>query len=244
MRSASRAPRSPKCCRSEHLAKAHSLSPGGKAEARFSHRRCAGFWVSQPRGIDQATSMTQGNESLQANGSNSVPTSSGDRYSVSKCKVAANQPASRKDASPVETTTGVGRDSGGDAGELQRVLTKSRSENNDLSCYRRDRNDECRQFDILKGSGIHTRIPGRASSVVTPKKKGTCEFSQVPSVEAAGIAPASRAASATASRGVACSALRVARALPFGSVVPIAAGRVSADSGRRRPFALRGRKMK
>ena len=38
-------------------------------------------------------------------------------------------------ASKIGGGSGIGRDSGGDAGELQHVLTQSRSENNDLSCY-------------------------------------------------------------------------------------------------------------
>jgi len=55
--------------------------------------------------------------------------------------------------------SGVGRDSGGGAGESQHVSTKSCSKNNALNLAWRDVYDQCRQFDILKGGGLLARVP-------------------------------------------------------------------------------------
>ena len=63
-------------------------------------------------------------------------------------------------------------------------------------------------------------------------KKGTCEFSQVPSVEAAGIAPASREASATASTCVA-DRLIVGLGAPIGKV-PVGLARHEFNPSRNR----------
>jgi hypothetical protein len=69
------------------------------------------------------------------------------------------EPSSAPFASKIGGGSGIGRDSGGDAGELQHVLSQSCSENGDLSCYWRDVYDECCHFEILKGGGLLTRAP-------------------------------------------------------------------------------------
>jgi hypothetical protein len=55
--------------------------------------------------------------------------------------------------------SGIGRDSGSDAGELQYVLTQSCSDIDGLNCYWRNVYDECRRFEILNGGGLLTLVP-------------------------------------------------------------------------------------
>jgi hypothetical protein len=83
-------------------------------------------------------------------------------------------------ASKIGAKSGIGRDSGGDAGEFQHGLTQSYSENNNLSCYWLYIYDECRQHDILKGGGLHARVTWAGRSDANSIKKGACELSQVP----------------------------------------------------------------
>ena len=64
-------------------------------------------------------------------------------------------------ASKIGGGSGIGRDSGSDAGELQHVLPQSCSDIDGLNCYWRDVHDECRRFEILNGGGLLTRVFGR-----------------------------------------------------------------------------------
>jgi hypothetical protein len=61
-------------------------------------------------------------------------------------------------ASKIGGGSGIGRDSGSDAGELQHVLTQSCSDIDGLNRYWRDVHDECRRFEILNGGGLLTRV--------------------------------------------------------------------------------------